>query len=79
MSQDFGPDLKELVAVILFLCADSDQDGWVTVDQVQPEMAKRGYNFSRDQLTTPMGVVAASNDWEIEMTDDGKGIKVRPF
>jgi hypothetical protein len=41
-------------------------------------MTKRGYTMSKDELTDAMGVVAASNNWQIEVVD-GTGIKVRPY
>ena len=49
----------------------------ITVDEVQPQMVERGYHMPRDQLTTAIGVVAADNDWQISMTDDGS-IQVVP-
>jgi hypothetical protein len=71
---------SDLADIILSLCVDdSSPDGWVTVEQVQPEMTKRGYTLPNNQLTDAMGVVAASNNWQIEQTGDGGGIRVRPY
>jgi hypothetical protein len=50
---------SDLADVILILCNEnSSADGWVTVEQVEPEMTKRGYALTKDQLTDAMGVVA---------------------
>jgi hypothetical protein len=49
----------------------------ITVDEVQPQMVERGYDMPRDELTTAIGIVAADNDWQISMTDDGS-IQVVP-
>ena len=71
---------SDLADIILILCVDdSSPDGWVTVGQVRPEMTKRGYSLSNDELTDAVGVVAASNNWQIEQTDSGGGIRVRPY
>lgn len=71
---------SDLADVILILCSEnSSADGWVTVEQVEPEMTKRGYALTKDQLTDAMGVVAGSNNWQIESTGDGSGLKVRPY
>ena len=48
------------------------------MDDVQPEMAKRGYNLTRGELDDAMGVVAADNNWEIGMAADGT-VQVKPF
>jgi hypothetical protein len=71
---------SDLADIILSLCVDdSSPGGWVTVEQVQPEMTKRGYTLPNNQLTDAVGVVAASNNWQIEQTGDGGGIRVRPY
>jgi hypothetical protein len=71
---------SDLADVILILCSEnSNSDGWVTVEQVEPEMTKRGYTLTKDQLTDAMGVVASSNNWQIESTGDSSGLKVRPY
>jgi len=70
---------SDIADIILILCVDdSCPDGWVSVEQVQPQMAKRGYDLTKDQLTDAMGVVAASNNWQIEPTANG-AIKVQPY
>jgi hypothetical protein len=70
---------NDLADVILILTVDdASPDGWVRVEQVEPEMTKRGYTMSKDEMTDAMGVVAASNNWQIEVVD-GTGIKVRPY
>jgi hypothetical protein len=51
---------------------------FIAVDDVQPEMAKRGYNLTRGELGDAMGVVAADNNWEIGMAADGT-VQVKPF
>ena len=49
---------SDIADIILILCVDdSSPDGWVTVEQVQPEMAKRGYSLTKDQLTDAMGLL----------------------
>jgi hypothetical protein len=55
-----------------------DPSVYITLDDVQPEMAKRGYGMPRDQLSDAMGLVAADNNWKIGMTDNGT-IQVLPL
>ncbi len=51
---------------------------FITVDEVQSEMAKRGYNLTRGELGDAMGLVAADNNWEIGMAAD-RAVQVKPF
>ena len=48
------------------------------VEQVESE-AKRAYTSLRTSFTDAMGVVAGSNNWQIESTADSSGLKVRPY
>jgi hypothetical protein len=77
MAEKWEDDLAD---VIFTLCSENaDSQGWVRVEEVEPEMSKRGYRLSKDELTDAMGVVAASNNWQIETLDGGAGIRVRAF
>jgi hypothetical protein len=69
----------DIADIILELWMEEmDPNYYVTVDEVLPRMAERGHDMPRDSLTDAMGVVAADNNWQIEMTGDGS-IKVLPF
>ena len=48
-------------------------------EQVEPEVTKRAYTLTTDQLADAMGLVAGSNNWQIESTGDSSGLKVRPY
>ena len=58
---------SDLADIILSLCVDdSSPDGWVTVEQVQPEMTKRGYTLPNNELTdargwSPLPIIGKSN------------------
>ena len=48
-------------------------------EQVEPEVTKRAYTLTTDQLADAMGLVAGSNNWQIESTGDSSGLNVRPY
>jgi hypothetical protein len=73
---DWQGDIADIVTAIWM---EKLEPGiFITVDDVQPEMAKRGYNLTRRELGDAMGVVAADNNWGIGVAADGT-VQVKPF
>jgi hypothetical protein len=73
----------DLAGIILDLWMEKmDPSYYVTVDQVQPQMAQLGYDSAdRQGLGRAMGVIAADNSWQIriiDMADEGT-IQVLPI
>jgi hypothetical protein len=70
---------RDIADIITAIWMDKLEPGiFITVDDVQSEMAKRGYNLTRGELGDAMGVVAADNNWEIGKAVDGT-VQVKPF
>ena len=73
---DWQGDIADIVTAIWM---EKLEPGiFITVDDVQPEMAKRGHNLTRGELGDAMGVVAADNNWGIGVAADGT-VQVKPF
>ena len=66
---DWELDIEDII-LTLFTVEHEDSTAYVTVDDVLPKMAERGYQLSRDNLGDMMGVVAADNGWIIAKADD---------
>lgn len=73
---DWQDDIADIITAIWM---EKLEPGiFITVADVLPEMAKRGYNVTSGELGDAMGVVAADNNWEIGKAADGT-VQVKPF